>query len=255
MANGPADEFASHVACLTHIVKMARKHGFGLGTHKNYAPRASEALAGIRKTFIIMQRNFPSERFPGVAFQLSAIDPLVRKLVEIFPCNVAEMRALLDEIAFKTKSELAAELEQPESKPLTSGTVDFLPNEIIEDRHHVPKKILWEANRCYDAACYNGCAALLRRLIETLIIGAFEHNGIGDKIKKDGEYIEFGALIGKAAAETTLNLGRETKRVFPDLKYFGDVGAHSRMILVRRPDLDRLHNQVRGAVEELARNL
>ncbi|MCL4522470.1 MAG: hypothetical protein M1453_05815 [Acidobacteria bacterium] len=226
-----------------------------MGSHKNYAPRASEALAGIRRTFILLQRNFPSDRFPRVAFQLSAMDPLIKKLVELFPSNVAEMQELLGAIAFKTKSELAAELEQPESKPLTSAAVDFLPIEIIEDKHYIPKKILWEANRCYDAGCYNACAALLRRLIETLIIGAFEHHKIGDKIKKDGEYIEFGALIGRASAETTLNLGRETKRVLPDLKYFGDVGAHSRMMLVRRPDLDRLHNQVRGAVEELARNL
>jgi hypothetical protein len=255
MANSPAEEFAAHVADLSDIVKKARKHRFGLGGHQFYAPRASAALAGVRKSFVLLQRNYPAERFAGIAFQLSAIEPLVIRLVKIFPSDVDGMRELLAEILFKVRSDLEAEFNHPESKALSSSGAVFVPDEIIEDRHHVPKKILWEANRCFDTACYNGCAAMLRRLIETLIIGAYEHHGIGDKIKKDGEYIEFGALIGKAAAEGAFKLGRDTKRVLPELKYFGDVGAHSRMILVRRPDLDRLHNQVRGAVEELARNL
>lgn len=175
--------------------------------------------------------------------------------MEIFPSEIKDIRRLLDEIGFKVQSDLAAELELPESRALLSPGTDFLPDDIIEAKHYVPKKILWEANRCYDAACYNACAAMLRRLIEILIIAAFERHQLDDKIKKDGEYLEFGALIGKAAAQPELKLGRETKRVLPELKYFGDVGVHSRMILVRRQDIDRLHNQVRGAVEELARNL
>jgi len=72
---------------------------------------------------------------------------------------------------------------------------------------------------------------------------------------RDGDYLEFGALIGKAAAEPKLRLTRNTKRVLPDLKFFGDLGVHNRMALVRKDDLDRLHNQVRAGVEELARNL
>jgi hypothetical protein len=165
------------------------------------------------------------------------------------------MKKLLEEIEFKIKSDLAAEFEQPSSKPLSTPSAEFLPNDMIEEKHFVPKKLLWEVNRCHDAACYNACAALLRRLIENLIIGAYERHGIADRIKKDGDYIEFGALIGKAAAEPVLKLGRETKRVLPELKFYGDLGAHGRMSVVRYGDLERLHNQTRIAVDELARNL
>ncbi len=82
-----------------------------------------------------------------------------------------------------------------------------------------------------------------------------EHHSIGDRIKQDGEYIKFGAMIGKATAEPKLRLTRETKKVLPDLKFLGDLGTHNRMALVRRDDLDRLHNQIRIGVEELVRNL
>lgn len=255
MGSSPADSFTAYISDFAELLAKARKNRYSLGSHRTYAPRAREALAGIRKSFILLQRNFPTERFPGVAFQLSSIEPLVTRLVKVFPGDLTEMKELVDAISFKVKSDLAAELESPESQPLTGGSTAFLPDDIVEEKHFVPKKILWEINRAYDTACYNACAAMLRRLIEVLIVSAFEHHSLSEKIRKDGDYLPFGALIGIAAAEPSLKLGRETKRTFPDLKYFGDAGAHARTILVRKQDLDRLHNPVRGAVEELARNL
>ena len=56
-------------------------------------------------------------------------------------------------------------------------------------------------------------------------------------------------LIGKAASEPKLKLEKETKGVLPELKFFGDAAAHSRNILVRKPDLDGMHNKALGATE------
>jgi|SRR5579862_2707634 len=255
MPSSPSDDFIEHVSKLSEIVAKARKNGFGIGTHPTYAKSARESLVGIKKHFLMLRRNFPPERYAGVAIQLASIEPLINKLVEIFPSDLKGMDSLLSELAFKGESDLAAELELPQSQQGALAEAPFLPEEIIEERHGVPKKILWEVNVSYSSACYNACAAMIRHLIETLIVGAFEHHGLGDKIKKNGEYLPFSALIGMAAAEQVLKLGKETKRVLPDLKFFGDIGAHSRMILVRKSDLDKMHKQVRGATEELARNL
>jgi len=203
----------------------------------------------------MMRRDYPEERFARVAFQLAAMEPLVTRIIEMFPSDLSEMLRLAEAIDFKLKSDLAAELDSSEANPVLSTSAPFLPNDLIEDRHGVMQKILWEANRCYDAACYSACAAMLRHLLESLVIEAFEYHGKADTIKAGGEYVELGALIGKAVAEPALRLTRNTKRVLPDLKFLGDLGAHNRMALVRKDDLDRLHNQVRAAVEELARSL
>jgi len=256
MPTSPADDLLAHVAALSAVVRQARKHGFKLESHSFYSQKARSALAGIKRSYIFLQKNYPSDRFAGVAYRLSTIEPLITKLIEIFPLDIQGMKAMLQEIDFKVRSDLEAEFNQPEAKPLAAASINFLPDDVIEEKHFVSKKLLWEVNRCYDTACYNACAGLLRRLIENLIVGAYEHHGIASRIQNaNGKYVEFGALIGKAAAEPALKLGRETKRVLPDLKYFGDLGAHGRMSMVRRTDLDRLHNQTRGAVEELARNL
>jgi hypothetical protein len=96
---------------------------------------------------------------------------------------------------------------------------------------------------------------MMRRLVESLVIEAFEHHNIADRIKQNGEYVEFGSLIGKASAEPILRLTRNTKRILPDLKFLGDLGAHNRMALVRKDDLDRLHNALRAGIEELVQHL
>jgi hypothetical protein len=255
MPTSPSDDLSRHISKLAEIVRKARKNGFGIATHPGYAAPAREALVGIRKSFLMLRRNFPAERHSGVAIQLASVEPLINRLVEIFPSDLKGIASLLSELSFKSESDLAAEMELPQSQQAIPAEPPFLPEEIIEDRLGVPKRILWEVNLCYRTACYNACAAMIRHLIEMLIVGAFEHHGLSEKIKKDGDYLPFSALIGKAAAEATLRLGKETKRVLPELKFFGDAGAHSRMILVRKPDLDRMHNKVRGAIEEFARNL
>lgn len=255
MSTKPTDDICQNIGKLLATIKVAKKNGFRLNSHSFYAPRASAALAGIRKSFLVLKHDYPGDRFATVAFQLSSIEPLLIRLTEIFPSDLDGMKKLAEEAEFLIKTDLEAELERPSAKPLSVASVEFLPNDMIEEKHFVPKKLLWEVNRCHDAACYNACAALLRRLVENLIISAYEGLNIADRIKKDGEYLEFGALIGKATTESALKLGRETKRVLPDLKFYGDLGAHGRMSVVRFADLERLHNQTRIAIDELARHL
>jgi hypothetical protein len=253
--NHSADGFAAGLGDLERYLRTAIKNGINLASHSAYAPKARDALARLRKNFVILKRDYPDARYPGVAFQISAIDPLVSKVVEFFPSEPREMLRLVQEIQFKVDSDLAAELDAPEATANLSPDVPFLPNDLIPSRHGILVKILWEANRCFDAACYNACAAMMRRLIESLIIDAFEHLGIGDRIKRGDEYFEFGALIGKATAEPMLRLTRNTKRVLPELKFLGDMGVHNRLALVRKDDLDRIHNALRAGVEELVQSL
>lgn len=258
MAESLADMFRADVAALSKLLRSAVRNRSSIASHRYYAPKVRSSLAALRKSFLRLQREYPKERFPGVAFHLATIEPSVRQVVELFPAEPREMVRLLDDITFKVQADLAAELEAPEAVPLSPSSppaAPFVPNDLIEDRHGVLKKILWEVNRSYDTACYNACAAMARRLVESLIVEAFEHHGIGDKIKKDGEYLGFGDLIGKAVAEGKLRLTKNTKRVLPTLKFLGDLGAHDRMALVRKDDLDRVHEGIRSGVEELAQNL
>lgn len=256
MPSATANEFKSSLAECAKVIKTARKNKVNLSSHSYYAEKVPSRLASLKKSFLKLQRDYPKERFPTVAFRLATIEPLLDKLIAIYPAAPNAMLELLAEIKFKEESELVAEIEIAEREAISSIEPPFLPDDLIEDRHYVLKKVLWEVNRSYASDCYNSCAAMIRRLAETLIIDAYEHHGLHQVIVDgNGDYLGFKDLIGKASSQPEFKLTRETKRVLPDLKFFGDLGAHNRMALVRKPDLDRLHNATRAAVEELARNI
>jgi hypothetical protein len=250
-----SEEFSQKVGETIGALRNAKKRRVKLSSDSFYSEKVRSALANLRKSFLAVQRDYPQERYPRVAFQLATIEPLLQRMITSYPADMVELLRLAGEIKFKVQSDLSAELEHAEAALTLSSTAPFVPNDLIEDRHYILKKVLWEINRSYDAACYNSCAAMVRRLTECLIVEAFEHHNIADKIKRDGNYLDFSALIGVAVAEQKLGLTRNTKRVLPDLKFFGDLGVHNRKALVRKDDLDKLHQAIRSAIEELAQNI
>ncbi len=256
MSTASSEEFNQRLVETIKALCAAKKNKVRLSSTSFYANKVRLALANLRKSFLAIQRDYPPERYPKVAFQLATIEPLLQSIITTYPTKATdELLQLANEIEFKVKSDLAAELEATDTTLTPSSSPSFIPNDLIEERHHVLKKVLWEINRCYDAACYNSCAAMVRRLTESLIIEAFEHHSIAHKIKKSGNYLDFSALIGVAISEPKLGLTRNTKRILPTLKFFGDLGAHNRKALVRKDDIDKLHQATRSAIEELVHNI
>src|ERR1700690_1438059 len=93
---------------------------------------------------------------------------------------------------------------------------------------------------------------MLRRLIETLIIEAFEKHSISQKIKNtEGDFFYLRDLIGLCIAETAWNLSRNCKQALPKLKGIGDKSAHSRRYIAHRGDVDPLLADIRLVVQEL----
>jgi hypothetical protein len=114
------------------------------------------------------------------------------------------------------------------------------------------EKVVRQINKTYDAACYDACAVLVRRLIETLIIEAFEANSTASTIKNPaGEIMPLRDLVDNMQAETSWNLGRNARKALPRLKSVGDKSAHDRRYNARRDDIDKIKDDLRTVVEEL----
>jgi hypothetical protein len=138
----------------------------------------------------------------------------------------------------------------PVSKPSRKEMV--LPNAVVKDSHHYLKVIVYQINLTYESACYDACAVLIRRLVETLIIEAFERHGIADKLKDaGGDFPYLKELIKHALSETKWNMGRNAKKALPKLKDIGDLAAHSRRFNAYRDDIDRIRDDLRLVVQEL----
>jgi hypothetical protein len=256
MPTASPSEFKAAVAQCLQLVRAAKRQGARLSRTSRLSDKIASQIAALRKSFLKLRRDYPVERYPRIAFQIATIEPLVDKLVAAYPGPINDTLLLLREIRFKHDSDLSAELELDGSTPASQHDTLFLPDDLVGDHHSVLKKILWEINRTYASACYNSCAGMIRRLAESLLINAYEHHGLRAVIvDPNGDYLSFKDLITKACAQPEFRLTRETKRVLPDLKFFGDLAAHNRLSLVRKSDLDRLHNATRCAIEELSANI
>jgi hypothetical protein len=136
------------------------------------------------------------------------------------------------------------------TRPSTQGVIPFA---LVQGTRGYLERVVNQINGSYEKGWFDGCAVMMRRLMETLIIECFETYGIAQKIKnvQTADFMYLSDLIGHALAETAWNLGRNTKRALPNLKAVGDQSAHSRRYNAHREDIDKLIPDFRTACQEL----
>src|SRR6266446_10018155 len=59
----------------------------------------------------------------------------------------------------------------------------LLPFALVRGTRGYVEKVVNQVNGCYEKGWFDGCAVMMRRLVETLIIECFEHHHIDHKIK------------------------------------------------------------------------
>ncbi len=140
----------------------------------------------------------------------------------------------------------------PPSEGTRPANEFILPFAIVRGTRGYVERVVNQINGCYEKGWFDGCAVMMRRLIETLIIECFEKHKIEHKIKNTaGDFLYLGDLVDKTLQETTWNLGRNTKQGLPRLKSIGDQSAHNRRYNAHREDVDKVSNDFRVACEEL----
>jgi hypothetical protein len=146
-------------------------------------------------------------------------------------------------------------LWHPPADSMPSYKEMVLPLSVFKGTRGYIEIVVNQINGTYEKACYDACAVMIRRLIETLIIEAFEQNNIAENIKnQNGELLPLSELIGCVLKETTWNVSRNTSKALkalPDLKGIGDLSAHNRRFNAHRGDIDRIVSDIRTITQEL----
>jgi hypothetical protein len=143
-------------------------------------------------------------------------------------------------------------LGDAEPAEAAAPTIQIVPFEVVAGAPAYFQKVVYQINCTYKTDCFDACAVMMRRLLETLIIEAFERNGIHGNIKgKGGAYLPLSGLIGKALAQESWHLSRNTTQFLAKLKSVGDVSAHNPRVNMVRDDIGGIAFDTRVAVEEL----
>jgi hypothetical protein len=105
-------------------------------------------------------------------------------------------------------------------------------------------------NGCYSAGWYDACAVMMRRLLESVIIEAFEAKKLDARIKDaNGDFFQLTALINAALTEPAWNLPRNVKKHIERLRDVGHSSAHNRYYLAKQSYLDEVKDVFRETIE------
>lgn len=155
------------------------------------------------------------------------------------------------ELVKKLKSD-APKRFVPPSDGTRPSSESLLPFAMVKDTRGYVVKVCHQINGCYEKGWFDGCAVMMRRMIETLIIEAFEHHHIESKIKNAaGDFLYLADLIDKTLQETAWNLSRNSKAALRRLKDIGDKSAHNRRYNAHREDIDKVATDFRDVCQEL----
>jgi hypothetical protein len=142
----------------------------------------------------------------------------------------------------------------PPDEGIPSRAEPVLAFSLVRGTRSYIERVVHQINTTYADACYDSCAVMLRRLIETLIIEAYEGHGIATQIQNaNGDFLHLAELVSRTLGDTTWNLGRIAKAALPKLKDVGDRSAHDRRFNAHRSDIDKLIPDIRIVVQELTR--
>ena len=140
-------------------------------------------------------------------------------------------------------------------QPAIEHISGYLPEPVWRSTRGYIEEICRELNGSFHHAYYNAAAVMLRRLLETLIIEAYEHLNRETEIKDGGgNYLMLGELAERACGEKGhkgVNLGRDSKNALKEARNVGNWSAHARRFLAHAGDLTKFQAGLRLLVQEL----
>lgn len=154
-------------------------------------------------------------------------------------------------IRLSSKPALTEKLERLLTKKPVKVHHDFLPESQTAGTRRYLTRLAWQLNGSYEHSFYDGCAVICRRMVESLLIEAFETAGKGSAIKDASGYKGLGDIIDTAKSGHHIKLSRNCPRALDRIKSIGDTAAHDRAYITSQQDMDDISLEFRRVISEL----
>lgn len=154
-------------------------------------------------------------------------------------------------IDLKTSNELKKQYSSYLEKSLPKIDDTILELKDFTDSRKYVLNLATQINGSYQFCFYDACAVMMRRLMEVLIIDAYESGNLESKILHNGEYMQLSGLIGVISSKQDFKLSRNAKKWMETCKKIGDNAAHSRTYMTKPLDIDDFKVDYRNLISEL----
>jgi hypothetical protein len=142
------------------------------------------------------------------------------------------------------------QLSEKSEEVIEHGTV--LPEPDYENTRGYIEKLAKQINSSYENNAFDGCAVLMRRLIEILLILSYRHLNIERMIQDTaGNYQTLESIINDAKTNSALKLSRNSKNSLDTFRQLGNFSAHKIEYTCRREYIRPHIQEYRALVVEL----
>lgn len=141
-------------------------------------------------------------------------------------------------------------LQKVSEETVSHGSV--IEESLLQVERGFINSLIKQINASYENNIFDGCAVLMRRLLEILLILSYEELGIEARIKDAlGNYKMLNPIIDDATTNSTLALSRNTKDHLDAYRKVGNFSAHKIYYNAKKKTLDQIILEYRATVEEL----
>ena len=129
-------------------------------------------------------------------------------------------------LAFVTTLDKAHPQLQEKSEEIMDHDTILVEVEYKVGRGYI-ESLAKQINRSYEENVFDGCAVLMRRLLEVMLILAYRKLGIESAIQEpDGSYKMLEGIINDAKTNSMLKLSRNSKEMLEVFRKLGNFSAH-----------------------------
>jgi len=109
-----------------------------------------------------------------------------------------------------------------------------------------------QINAAFESNLFDACALMMRRLLEILLIHAFQKAAIeADILEADGGFQNLKTLINKAKSRPEIGLSSAIRASIDQFRELGNLSAHHMHYNCRRDDIRSIRMEYRAVIEEL----
>jgi hypothetical protein len=128
----------------------------------------------------------------------------------------------------------------------------ILPESVFINTRGYIELIAKQINSSYEKNIFDGCAVLMRRLVEILLIHIYRKNNLEDLITNpEGQYKDLSVIIKDVKQNQKIGLSKGTKDCLDIFRLLGNFSAHKIEYNCRRDDIKKIAFEYRASIEEL----
>jgi hypothetical protein len=133
---------------------------------------------------------------------------------------------------------------------ISDGSI--LPDTLLEYKRAYIQKFGKQINASYSKNIFDGCAVLMRRMVEICLIHTYENLGIESQIKSGPDkYKDLKEIIKDARTNTDINLTSKSKACLDEFRILGNLSAHQLYYNCKIEEINNVKLNFRILIEEL----